>query len=60
MPARVDDGDMEEGMGPATQLEIDGWLSLRVPTAAAAPLLCLRQRLNTCFAAKVGHQCWLC
>ena len=55
-----DDGDRE----PSSLMEVDGWLSLRVPTSALAPLLCLRQRLSTCFAAKVSHYasqvtwCW--
>ncbi len=50
------DEEDEEGIGEATQVEIDGWLSLRVPTAALAPMLCLRQRLGACFAAKVRHR----
>ncbi len=37
-------------------MEVDGWLSLRIPTAALAPMLCLRQRLSACFAAKVWHR----
>ncbi|BDA50474.1 3'-5' RNA helicase YTHDC2 [Coccomyxa sp. Obi] len=47
------DEEDEEGTGETTQVEVDGWLSLRVPTAALAPMLCLRQRLGACFAAKV-------
>ena len=50
------DDEDEEGMGEATQVEVDGWLSLRIPTAALDPMLCLRQRLSACFAAKVWHR----
>jgi hypothetical protein len=47
-----DDDDQEEGER-SSRIEVDGWLSLRVPTPALPPLLCLRQRISACFAAKV-------
>ena len=39
-------------------IQVDGWLTLEAPTAAIAPLLCLRHRLSACFAAKVGCLFW--
>lgn len=38
-------------------LVVDGWLSLRLPDASLAPLLCLRRRLAACFAAKARPSC---
>ncbi len=39
-------------------MQVDGWLTLEAPTAAIAPLLCLRHRLSACFAAKVVRMSW--
>lgn len=45
--ASSSDGDAEHA-----RVLVDGWLLLRMPRDALAPLLALRRRLAACFAAK--------
>ena len=45
--ASSSDGDAEHA-----RVLVDGWLLLRLPRDALAPVLALRRRLAACFAAK--------
>ena len=49
-----DEADDDDDVRSRTRIQVDGWLTLEMETAAVAPLLCLRHRLSACFAAKVG------